>query len=157
MKKFFSELLSYLGKIEGKIEIKSRFSTNEVNEILASARAENVPFMNTLMNINKLSAFDISLILSGNKLNLDKIEVIKKAVSLYSDEEFKAQGQTFSDFISKVCANLETLDMGNIDYFKEIAALRAEIYDFTNLLKKPMKNSHKQASYQFAFERVLVD
>lgn len=157
MKKFISELMSYLGKIEGKIEAKSRFSTNEVNEMLAGANKENVPFMNTLMNIKKLSAFDISLILSGSKLNLDKIEVIKKAVSLYSDEEFKAQGQTFSDFISKVCANIESLDMGNIDYFKEIAVLRAEIYDFTNLLKKPMKNSYKQASYQFAFERVLVD
>ena len=157
MKKFISELMSYLGKIEGKIEAKSRFSTNEVNEMLASANKENVPFMNTLMNIKKLSAFDMSLILSGSKLNLDKIEVIKKAVSLYSDEEFKAQGQTFSDFISKVCANIELLDMGNIDYFKEIAVLRAEIYDFTNLLKKPMKNSYKQASYQFAFERVLVD
>ena len=149
--------MSYLGKIEGKIEAKSRFSTNEVNEILSAAKEENVPFMSTLMNINKLSAFDISLILSRSNLNLDKIEVIKKAVSLYSDEEFKAQGQTFSDFISRVCANLEALDMGNIDYFKEIAVLRAEIYDFTNLLKKPMKNTHKETSYQFAFERVLVD
>ena len=157
MKKFFSNLLAYLNKIEGKLSSEMRFSASEINEILSSARKENVPFLNTLMSINKLSAFDVSLILSRNNLTSDKIEVIKKAVSLYSDEEFKAQGQTFSDFISRVCANLDSLDMGNIDYFKEIAVLKAEVYDFTNMLKKPVKNLQRQKSYQFAFERILVD
>ena len=156
MKNFFKGIISYLKKIEGQVEEKSRFSSSEINEIMLSAKKENIPFLNTLMSINKLSAFDVTLILSRSNLSLDKIEVIKKAVSLYSDEEFRAQGQTFSDFISRVCANLEVLDMKNVDYFKEIAIIKSEIYDFTNLLKKPMRNLQKQKRYEFAFERVLV-
>ena len=77
MKKFFSNLLTYLNKIEGKMNSEARFSASEINEILSSAKKENIPFLNTLMSINKLSVFDVSLILSRSNLTLDKIEVIK--------------------------------------------------------------------------------
>ena len=52
----------------------------------------------------ELTAFDVSYLLSSVSLSMEKIEILKKASSLYKEDEFKAQGQTFSDFVFRIGA-----------------------------------------------------
>ena len=157
LKKFIGNLFQAISHLEEKIEFNQRFSQSEINEILSNSKSENMRFLVDLLKIKSLSAFDISYILSLDNLNEEKIATITQASKLYSAEEFTEQGQTFSDFISKVCANLDMLNSSNIDYFKELALIKSELYDFTALLKNPtqilQKAQHKE---NFEFVRVLV-
>ncbi|MBR1976918.1 hypothetical protein IKA15_01410 [bacterium] len=157
LKKFIGNLFQAISHLEEKIEFNQRFSQSEINEILSNSKSENMRFLVDLLKIKSLSAFDISYILSLDNLSEEKIATITQASKLYSAEEFTEQGQTFSDFISKVCANLDMLNSSNIDYFKELALIKSELYDFTALLKNPtqilQKAQHKE---NFEFVRVLV-
>lgn len=157
-KKVIGKIFQTIANLEEKIDFNQRFSQSEVKEILSNSKSENMRFLVELMKIQNISSFDVSYILSLDNLTESKINTIIEASKLYSAEEFTSQGQTFSDFISKVCANLDMLNSSNIDYFKELALLRSELYDFTALLKKPtqilQKAQHKE---QFEFVRVFVD
>ena len=157
LKKIIGKLFQAIANLEEKIEFNQKFSQSEINEILVNSKPENMRFLIELMKIQNLSAFDVTYILSLDNLNEEKINTIVQASKLYSSEEFTSQGQTFSDFISKVCANLDMLNSSNIDYFKELALLRNELYDFTAFLKNPtqilQKAEHKES---FEFVRVLV-
>ena len=157
-KKVIGKIFQAIANLEEKIEFNQRFTQSEINEILSNSKAENMRYLVDLLKIQNISAFDVSYILSLDNLSESKVETIVQASKLYSSEEFTSQGQTFSDFISKVCANLDMLNSSNIDYFKELALLRNELYDFTALLKNPtqilQKAQHKE---NFGFVRILVD
>ncbi len=158
LKEIIGKVLQTINHLEEKIEFNQRFSQSEINEILSNSKSENMRYLGDLLNIKNISAFDVSYILSLDNLNEEKISTIVQASKLYSSEEFTSQGQTFSDFISKVCANLDMLNSSNIDYFKELALLRNELYDFTALLKNPTQILQKvQHKENFGFVRVLVD
>lgn len=158
LKNFIGKLFQAIYNLEEKIEFNQRFTQSEINEILSNSKSENMRFLVDLLKIKNLSAFDVSYILSLDNLNDEKITTITQASKLYSAEEFTSQGQTFSDFISKVCANLDMLNSSNIDYFKELALLRSELYDFTALLKSPAEAIQKaQNKENFEFVRVLIN
>ncbi len=158
LKKVIGKLFQAIANLEEKIDFNQKFSQSEIKEILSNSKSENMRYLVELMKIQNISAFDVSYILSLDNLNEAKINTIIEASKLYSAEEFTSQGQTFSDFISKVCANLDMLNSSNIDYFKELALLRNELYDFTALLKNPTQILQKvQHKEKFEFVRVLVD
>ena len=75
---------------------------------------------------------------------------------MYNDEEFKAEGQTFSDFIFKVAANIELLNSANLELFKDLAKCKTNVYDFKNVLKNPSRYMQiKKDKAEFAFQRVF--
>ena len=106
----------------------------------------------------ELTAFDVSYLLSSVKLSMEKIEILKKASSLYKDDEFKAQGQTFSDFVFRIGANIDNLNMENLEVFKDLVQCKNELYDFSNALQNPIKyKHHKKKELQFAFQNVFIE
>ena len=154
--KFIRNVICNLEDLEGKISKQPKFSPKEMSEILQSAKSENVCFLESLSKINKLSAFDISFLLSSVKLDYRKVEIIKQAASLYREDEFKEQGQTFSDFIFKVASNIELLNSSNIELFKDLAKCKSDVYDFKNVLKNPSRYLNvNQNELEFAFEKVF--
>lgn len=157
----FKEFCSYLFKnvcaLENKMSTGFRFSQSEINEILNSSKKENIKYFETLAKMPKLSAFDIGFLLSSTNLSEDKIEILKKAQSMYKEEEFKAHGQTFSDFVFRVGANIDKLSMDNLEIFKELVQCKNEIYDFSKALDNPIKYTHmRKKEPVFAFRTVLV-
>ena len=78
---------------------------------------------------------------------------------MYNEKEFCALGQTFSDFIFRVSANINYLNESNLDIFKELVQCKNELYDFSNALKNPLRAMHKKSSNKLAyvFENVFVD
>lgn len=157
LKSFISSLFSNLNDIESRMKYSFRFSQNELNDILQNAKTDNLKFLQEVSKINKLSAFDVSYLLSAVKLDEEKVETIKAAVELYDEEEFSSIGQTFSDFIFRVTTNIEALNASNLEFFKELVQCRNEIYDFKDALRKPARSlrSNKK-ELAFAFEKVLV-
>ncbi len=73
---------------------------------------KNLQFLKSLARMPELTAFDVSYLLSSVSLSMEKIEILKKASSLYKEDEFKAQGQTFSDFVFRIGANIDNLKYG---------------------------------------------
>ena len=101
--------------------------------------------------------FDISFLLSQTNLNDEKIEIIKAANDIYDDEEFKANGQTRSDFVFRVAANLDYLTLDNIEIFKELVKCKNELYDFKAALENPMKYLVvKESKVGYAFENIYT-
>ena len=87
----------------------------------------------------------------------EKIEIIKEAQKIYNDEEFKANGQTQSDFIFRVAANLEYLNADNINVFKELVKCKNELYDFKDALLNPVKYLvQSEAKVGYAFEKIYT-
>ena len=157
-KGFFSSLFQGLNDIENKMQYSARFSQNEINEMLQAARKENVEFLQELAKISKLTVFEITFLMNSATLTAEKIETIKTAVELYDEAEFMAAGQTLSDFVFRVSANLDALNASNIELFKDLVQCKSELYDFTEVLKRPMKQQAKarKREMSFAFERVLL-
>lgn len=155
---FVRMLFDNLNYVENKIQTGCKFSQSELNEILRTAKGENVKFLMKLSQINKLSAFDISFLLSSANLNEEKIDTIKQAALMYNEKEFAQVGQSFSDFIFRVGANLDMLNCDNLSVFKELVNCKNEVYDFTEIMKKPTKQRKKKnKEFAYAFEKVLVD
>ena len=104
-----------------------------------------------------LKYFDISFLLSQTNLSDEKIEIIKEAQKIYNDEEFKANGQTQSDFIFRVAANLDYLNSDNINVFKELVKCKNELYDFKDALLNPVKYLvRNESKVGYAFERIYT-
>ncbi len=158
-KNFIQSVCSALFSTECGINSRFRFSQSEINEILSNANKENLKYFEQLAKINELSAFDVSFLMSNVKLDENKISIIRHACTLYDEREFCAQGQTFSDFIFRVSANINYLSDDNLDVFKELVQCKNELYDFSNALKNPIKALHKKscAKLSYAFENVFVD
>ena len=153
---FCRYIAAEINSIENKINQNQKFSAREINEILQSARKENLPYMQSLTKINRISAFDISFLLSSVKLDEKRVEIIKKAAEMYNEKEFQGQGQTFSDFIFRVASNIELLNADNLEIFKELAQNKTDVYNFSKLLKNPTKYLEKQNhELQFAFQKVF--
>jgi hypothetical protein len=153
---FISDVFAKLNNLEVKIQSNFKFSTIEMAEIMRCAKRENLRFLESLVKINKLTAFEISFLLSSVSLDEAKVEIIEKATKMYNDEEFTAQGQTFADFIFRVAANIDYLNNTNLELFRELVQCQNEVYDFTQILKNPMKyRKHCVREIEFAFEKVL--
>lgn len=148
-----------LSSCEYQINSKFRFSQSEINEILANSKKENLKYFDKLAMITQLSAFDVSFLMSSVELDDNKIEILKHACKMYNEKEFCALGQTFSDFIFRVSANINLLNESNLDVFKELVQCKNELYDFTNALKNPLKAKHKARSSKlaYAFQNVFAD
>ncbi|GBF23110.1 hypothetical protein tpqmel_0514 [Candidatus Gastranaerophilus sp. (ex Termes propinquus)] len=156
-KGFFTTLFSSLANVENQMKYSFRFSQSELNEILQSAKAENVKFLQEISKISKLSAFEVSYLLSSAVLDEEKVEIVKAAVDMYDEEEFLSIGQTLSDFIFRVSANIDSLNASNLGLFKELVQCRNEIYDFKDALKNPQRPLRaRKKELSFAFEKVLV-
>ena len=106
----------------------------------------------------ELTLFDVGYLMSSVNLTIEKIEILKKASSLYKEEEFKAQGQTFSDFVFRIGANIDNLNMENLEVFKDLVQCKNELYDFTKALQNPIKYKHaRKKEMRFAFQNVFVE
>lgn len=153
---FISDVFAKLNNLERNIQSNFKFTTNEIAEIMRCAKRENLRFLESLVKIKKLTAFEISFLLSSVCLDEEKIEIIENATKIYNDEEFSAQGQTFADFIFRVAANIEYLNNSNLQLFKELVQCQNEVYDFAQILKNPMRY-RKQCVKEiaFAFEKVM--
>lgn len=157
--KFLQKLVREFSSFEGRINDDAcRLSQSELNSILCQAKSENVKFLEKLSKIHGLSAVEIGFLLSSNKLNDEKIKTIKKAAEVYKEKDFMQTGQTFADFMFRVCVNLDMLNCSNIEMFKELTQCKNEIYDFANALKNPKKyGQKKQNKMTYAFERVHIE
>ena len=153
LKEFFKSVLGGLSEIENKMAYSSRFSQCEINEMLRTAKQENIPFLQELIEVNKLTAFEITFLLNSANLSAEKIDTIKAAVELYDEAEFRAAGQTLSDFIFRVAANLDILDTSNLTLFKELVRSKNELYDFSGVLERPRFTKSRETELAFAFER----
>lgn len=157
-KSYFKRVFRNLTALENKMQTGFRFSQSEINEIISTSKKENLRFFENLARMPELTAFDVSYLLSSTNLSEDKIEILKKASSLYKEEEFKAQGQTFSDFVFRIGANIDNLNMENLEVFKDLVQCKNELYDFTRALQNPIKYTHlKKKEVGFAFQNVFVD
>ncbi len=157
-KSYFERVFKNLTALENKMQTGFRFSQSEINEIISSAKKENLPFFETLARMPELTMFDVGYLMSSVNLTIEKIEILKKASSLYKEEEFKAQGQTFSDFVFRVGANIDNLNMENLEVFKDLVQCKNELYDFTRALQNPIKYKHsKKKELGFAFQNVFVE
>lgn len=157
LKGFISLLFDRICDMESQMQCSFKFSQGELNEMLQSAKKENIPYLGALSRIDKLSSFEVSYLLSSVELNEDKINIVKSAVAMYNEEEFSAVGQTMADFIFRVSANIDALNIGNLELFKELVQCRNDVYDFTQILKKPtrlIKGRKKELA--FAFQKVLM-
>lgn len=158
LKNFLGQLKQLLFSTECGINSNFRFSQSEINEILANAKKGNLKYFETLAKIQQLSFFDVSYLMLSVELDENKIALIVEASRMYDSKEFCAHGQTFSDFIFRVCANINLLSENNLDVFKELVRTKNELYDFTNALKNParaQKMSNRKAAY--VFQTVFVD
>ncbi len=152
------DMFSALNLVEGSIKTGFRFSQKEIKEIVAVSRKENLKYFEVLSKMPNLKYFDISFLLSQTELNDERIAIIEEAQKLYNDEEFKANGQTRSDFIFRVAANFEYLNLDNIEVFKELVKCKNELYDFGFALQNPLDylvQKEKKAGY--AFQNVYTD
>lgn len=156
---FVKMLQGLVFSTEAGINTKFRFSQSEINEILANANKENIKYFESLANIKELSAFDVSYLMSGEKLDERKIEIIKAACKMFDEKEFSALGQTFSDFVFRVSANINLLNESNLEIFKELVQCKNELYDFSKALKNPLKAKHARSrkTPAYAFENVFVN
>lgn len=159
LKDFIQNVSQILFSTEYKINTKFRFSQSEINEILSNADSSNVKYFESLAKIKELSAFDVSYLMSSVKLDEHKISVIASACKLFDEKEFSALGQTFSDFIFRVSANINLLNESNLDVFKELVQCKNELYDFSNALKNPLRAKHRKSGLKpaYAFENVFVN
>lgn len=158
LKGFIESVAKLVFSTECKISSQFRFSQNEINEIISNAKKENIKYFESLSKIRELSAFDVSFLMSQSTLDERKIAIIASASKMYDEKEFNSLGQTFSDFIFRVSANINLLNESNLDLFKELVQCKNELYDFSNALKNPIKakaarNRNKMA---YAFENVFV-
>jgi len=155
---FVKEVFNATKNVDKGVETGFKFSQKEINEILSVSKKENLKYFEVLAKIPNIKYFDISFLLSQTNLNDEKIEVIKEAQKIYNDREFQANGQTQSDFIFRVAANLEYLNMDNIEIFKELVKCKNELYDFKSALEAPSHFLvHKEKKVGFAFEHVCMD
>lgn len=144
--------------VDRGINVKFKFTQKEINEILSVSKAENLKYFKVLSEMPNLKYFDISYLLSQTELNDEKIEVLKEAQKIYNDEEFKANGQTRSDFMFRVASNLEYLNMDNLGIFKELVKCKNELYDFKNALLSPSEFLvPKERKLKIAFEHIYTD
>lgn len=159
LKDYFSRVFRNLNALENKLQTGFRFSQSEINEIISSAKKENVKYFETLARMSELTAFDVSYLLSSVELSEEKIQILKCASKLYDDKEFKAQGQTLSDFVFRIGANIDSLNMNNLQVFKELVQCKNELYDFSEALQNPIKykNTNKCHKVAFAFENVFAE
>lgn len=158
LKNYFERVFKNLSALENKMQTGFRFSQSEINEIISTSKKENLEFFEGLARMPELTAFDVSYLMSSVHLTIEKIEILKKASSLYREEEFKAQGQTFSDFVFRIGANIDNLNMENLEVFKDLVRCKNELYDFTNALHNPIKYSHtRKKELSFAFQNVFVE
>ncbi len=152
------ELFDGIKNIDNGVKTGFRFSQKEVKEIVQVAKKENLKYFEVLAKMPALKYFDISFLLSKTTLDDEKILVLKEAQKIYNEDEFKANGQTQSDFIFRVAANLEYLNMENIAVFKELVKCKNELYDFKNALLNPVEylvhNNEKRVGY--AFENIYT-
>ncbi len=157
--KFFQKLTKDLSLFEVKVKDSSYgLSRNELSNILRHARSENVKFLGKLVDIHCLSAVEIGFLLAKIELDNEKIETIKKAAETYNEKDFVQHGQTFTDFMFRVCVNLDMLNCSNIEMFKELTNCKNEIYDFANAVKAPLKSrQRKRDKSAYAFERVYIE
>ena len=86
---FVKMLQGLVFSTEAGINTKFRFSQSEINEILANANKENIKYFESLANIKELSAFDVSYLMSGEKLDERKIEIIKAACKIQRQCEYR--------------------------------------------------------------------
>ena len=158
LKNYFERVFKNLTALENKMQTGFRFSQSEINEIISSAKKENLQYFESLARMPELTLFDVGYLMSSVNLTIEKIEILKKASSLYKEEEFKAQGQTFSDFVFRIGANIDNLNMENLEVFKDLVQCKNEIYNFARALQNPVryKNS-KTKELQFAFQNVFVE
>ena len=154
---FLKELFKNAQHFDNSIKTGFRFSQKEIKEIVSVSKKENLKYFEVLSKMPNLKYFDISFLLSQTNLNDEKIEIIKEAQKIYNDEEFKANGQTQSDFIFRVAANLDYLNADNIGIFKELVKCKNELYDFKDALLNPVKYLvHKETKVGYAFERIYT-
>ncbi len=152
------DLFNSINHMDTTIKTGFKFTQEEVKEIISTSKPENLKYFEVLAKMPNLKSFDISFLLSQTKLDDEKIEIIKKAQELYREEEFNAHGQTCSDFIFRVGANLEYLNMNNIEIFKELVKCKNELYDFKKALQNPMHYiNHHEAKVGYAFQTVYVN
>jgi hypothetical protein len=79
-----------------------------------------------------------------------------KSTKMYNDEEITPRGKLSADLISEIAANIDYLNNTNLELFRELVQCQNEVYDFTQILKNPMKyRKHCVREIEFAFEKVL--
>ena len=158
LKNYFERVFKNLTALENKMQTGFRFSQSEINEIISSAKKENLQYFESLARMPELTLFDVGYLMSSVNLTIEKIEILKKASSLYKEEEFKAQGQTFSDFVFRIGANIDNLNMENLEVFKDLVQCKNELYDFTKALQNLIKYKHaRKKEMRFAFQNVFVE
>lgn len=159
LKNFIGVVKLALSSCECQISSKFRFGQNEISEILTNSKKENIKYFEKLAAIKGMSAFDISYLMSSVDLDDNKIELLEHASKMYNDKEFCALGQTFSDFIFRVSANINLLNESNLDVFKELVQCKNELYDFTKALKDPQRAKHQkhETKLAYAFQNVFAD
>ena len=155
--KFFKKIFEEFFLFEEKIEDSFLgLSHTEMHGILRHARASNVRFLEQLVAMRHLSAVEIGFLLSEIELDDEKIETIQKATEIYKEEDFVQHGQTFTDFIFRVCVNIDMLNCSNIEMFKELTNCKNEIYDFANAIKNPLKfRQRRKNKPAYAFEKII--
>ena len=152
------DVINTVKGVDNNIKTNFKYSQKEINEIMAICKKENMKYFEVLAKIPNLKYFDISFLLSEVELDDNKIELIKEAQKIYNDEEFSANGQTQSDFIFRVAANLDHLTMENIGVFKELVKCKNELYDFEKALKNPLEYMvKKETTLKYAFERIYTN
>ncbi|MCD8024496.1 MAG: hypothetical protein LUE64_03070 [Candidatus Gastranaerophilales bacterium] len=152
---FFRDLFNALSDTENSIKLDFKFTQKEIYEIMAVSKKENIKYFETLSKMPNLKYFDISYLLSQVDLDEEKIELIEEAQKIYNEKEFIANGQTESDFVFRVAANLEYLNKENIELFKELVKCKNELYDFKYALQNPLKYMAKnETELKFAFVTV---
>lgn len=154
---FLKELFNNAENVNSGIKTGFRFTQKEIKEIVSVSKKENLKYFEVLAKMPNLKYFDISFLLSQTNLSDEKIEIIKEAQKIYNDEEFKANGQTQSDFIFRVAANLDYLNSDNINVFKELVKCKNELYDFKDALLNPVKYLvRNESKVGYAFERIYT-
>ena len=154
---FLKELFNSADNVNSGIKTGFRFTQKEIKEIVSVSKKENLKYFEVLAKMPNLKYFDISFLLSQTNLSDEKIEIIKEAQKIYNDEEFKANGQTQSDFIFRVAANLDYLNSDNINVFKELVKCKNELYDFKDALLNPVKYLvRNESKIGYAFERIYT-
>lgn len=151
------DLFNTINSVDDSIKTGFKFNQKEIKEIVAVSKKENLKYFEVLAKIPNMKYFDISFLLSQTNLTDEKIEIIKEANKIYSDEEFRANGQTRSDFVFRVAANLDYLTLDNIEIFKELVKCKNELYDFKYALENPMQFLvEKETKVGYAFETICT-
>lgn len=63
LKNYFERVFKNLSALENKMQTGFRFSQSEINEIISSAKTENLQFFENLARMPELTAFDVSYLL----------------------------------------------------------------------------------------------